>query len=479
VNDQIVKLFGFVLVLFALLVFFTSRWTVFDASALNNNRLNHLTAIRDAKIKRGLILADNGEVLAKSVPTGGGEWARSYPQGSLFAQTVGYWRGSGDDAGLESYYANRLNGKTDSISSVFGPLSSSAQVGDTMHTTLDPKAQLTARSELAGRVGAVVALQPRTGAVLAMYANPTFNPNSPNGQHCGAATCSFFNRATQSAYPPGSTFKIVTAGAAINTGKYTPNSPVNGAAPAVISGVPLNNAPGDPQLGQISLTYALTQSINTAWARVGVSLGIPVMTQYMKRYGFYADPPIDLPRAELRASDVLSPAGVIYPEGSPNEDIGRISIGQGGLAVTPLQMAMVVAAVANHGTLMRPYLVRKVVNQVGQTVTTTTPTVYSQVMKPQIAAELTQMMRKVVEEGTGTAANLQGLAGQVAGKTGTAQVGGPSSQYDDAWFVGFAPISDPKIAVAVVLPHILNGYGGTYAAPVVAQMIKALLAEGM
>src|SRR5579875_2018848 len=222
-NDQIVKLFAFILVLFGLLVFFTSKWTVFDATALNNNSLNHLTAIRDAKIKRGRILADNGEVLAKSVPAGGGEWTRRYPQGSLFAQTVGYWRGSGNDAGLESYYANRLNGKTESISSVFGPLSSSLKVGDTLHTTLDPTAQAEARSELAGRVGAVVALQPRTGAVLAMYANPTFNPNQANGQHCGAATCSFFNRATQSAYPPGSTFKIVTASAAINSGRYTPN----------------------------------------------------------------------------------------------------------------------------------------------------------------------------------------------------------------------------------------------------------------
>ena len=119
-NDQIVKLFGFILVLFGLLVFFTSKWTVFDATALNNNSLNHLTAIREAKIKRGRILADNGEVLAKSVSAGGGEWTRKYPQGSLFAQTVGYWRGSGNDAGLESYYANRLNGKTDDL--LPGPL---------------------------------------------------------------------------------------------------------------------------------------------------------------------------------------------------------------------------------------------------------------------------------------------------------------------------------------------------------------------
>src|SRR5579875_1868834 len=475
-NDQIVKLFGFFLVLFGLLVFFTSKWTVFDATALDNNQLNHLTAIRDAKIKRGEILADNGAVLAKSVPAGGGEWKRSYPQGPLFAQTVGYWRGSGNDAGLESYYANRLNGKTDSISSVFGPLSSAPQVGDTLHTTLDPKAQEVARSQLAGRVGAVVALQPRTGAVLAMYANPTFNPNSPNGQHCGASTCSFFNRATQSAYPPGSTFKIVTASAAINSGKYTPNSPVNGSSPAVISGVPLSNDAGDPPLGEISLTYALTQSINTAWARVGVSLGIPTMTDYMKRFGFYADPPIDLPKGELRASDVLSPAGVAYPPGSPDEDIGRISIGQGGLAVAPLQMAMVASTIADGGNLMRPHLGASFTDAHGHTVQTIRPSLYHRVMSAQSAQEINGMMRTVVDEGTGTAASLGGIS--FAGKTGTASVGANGQNRTDPWFIGFAPATDPKVAVAVVLENTPNEYGGRVAGPIAAAVVRTLLQEG-
>src|SRR5579875_1722638 len=471
-NDQIVKLFGFILVLFGLLVFFTSKWTVFDATALNNNSLNHLTAIRDAKIKRGRILADNGTVLAKSVPAGGGEWKRSYPQGSLFAQAVGYWRGSGNDAGLENYYANRLNGRNESISSVFGPLSSSLKVGDTLHTTLDPKAQQVARSQLAGRVGAVVALQPRTGAVLALYANPTFNPNS---SRCGSG-CSQFNRATQAAYPPGSTFKIVTAGAAINSGKYTPNSPVNGSSPAVISGVPLSNDAGDPPLGEISLTYALTQSINTAWARVGVSLGIPTMTDYMKRFGFYADPPVDLPRAELRASDVLSPAGAAYPPGSPNEDIGRISIGQGGLAVAPLQMAVVASSIADGGNLMRPHLGASFTDAHGHTVQTIRPSLYHRVMSAQSAQEINGMMRTVVDEGTGTAASLGGIS--FAGKTGTASVGANGQNRTDPWFIGFAPATDPKVAVAVVLENTPNEYGGRVAGPIAAAVVRTLLQEG-
>ncbi len=471
-NDQILKLFGFILVLFALLVFFTSRWTVFDASALNNNSLNHLTAIHDAKIKRGEIVADNGQVLAKSVPAPGGEWTRTYPQGSLFSQTVGYWRGGGDDAGLEAYYAGRLEGKTDSISSVLGPLSSKLQVGETLRTSLDPGAQAAARAGLAGRTGAVVALQPRTGAVLAMYANPTFNANSTK---CGAG-CSQFNRATQSSYPPGSTFKIVTAGAAINTGKYTPNSQVNGASPATISGVPLSNDVGDPPLGEISLTYALTQSINTAWARVGVSLGTAVMTDYMKRFGFYAEPPIDLPSSALRASNVISPAGVAYPAGSQDEDIGRISIGQGGLAVTPLQMAMVASTIADNGDLMRPHLAASFTNSHGQTVQTIRPRLYHRVMSAQSAQEINGMMRTVVDEGTGTPASLGGI--QFAGKTGTASVGPDGGNRTDPWFIGFAPANNPTVAVAVMLENTPDEYGGQTAGPIAASVVRTLLQEG-
>jgi peptidoglycan glycosyltransferase len=475
VNDQIVKLFAFIVVLFALLVFFTSRWTVFDASALKNNRLNHLTTIAQAKVERGKIVADNGEVLARSVPAGGGTWKRTYPTGSLFAQTVGFWRGSGDDAGLEDYYATQLEGEHEGISSVFGPLSSSRQIGDTLHTTLDPKAQQVARTGLAARVGAVVALDPRTGAVLAMYANPTFDSNDPNGP-CGAATCSQFNRATQSEYPPGSTFKIVTASAAINAGKFTPDSELDGNSPRTISGVPLSNDDND-SYGDVSLTYALTQSINTVWAQVGVDLGTRTLTDYMRRFGFYATPPLDLPAAELRPSDVLSPAGVAYPAGSEDEDIGRIAIGQGGLAVSPLQMAMVASAVADEGKLMVPHLVSKIVSHTGDTVTTVRPRLYHRVMTATSAGDVNQMMRTVVDEGTGAPARLaSGI--QFAGKTGTASVGRSGEQRTDPWFIGFAPANDPKVAVAVVLENTADEYGGQVAGPIASDVVSALLSEG-
>jgi peptidoglycan glycosyltransferase len=196
----------------------------------------------------------------------------------------------------------------------------------------------------------------------------------------------------------------------------------------------------------------------------------------MKRFGFYSVPPLDYPPDEMVASGEKTAKGKLLLPTNDHVDLGRMSIGQDKLEVTPLQMAMVASAVANGGKLMVPHLTTKVLNQDGQTVETVNPSVYSQVMKPQIAAEETQMMTDVVEEGTGQAANLEGI--KVAGKTGTAQVGGTGSDLDDAWFIGFAPVDHPKVAVAVALQDIPNGYGGVYAAPIAANVIKTLLGEG-
>lgn len=471
-NGPIVRVFGVVVALFALLVVFTSRWTVFEAKKLNDNVLNKRTLIDELKIKRGRILADDGTVLAKSVRAAGGTWSRTYPTGPLFAQAVGYSiAAKGEAAGLELSRGSELRGIQTGLASIFGQTTRN-RVGDDLYTSLDPRAQRLAQQLLAGRGGSVVALNPRNGAVLVMYSNPSYNNNLVGRLPAGQ---SVFNRATQAGYPPGSTFKVVTATAALNSGRYTPNSAVNGNSPKIISGVPLQND-GNRSWGLQSLTTALTYSINTIWAQVSVSLGLSTMTDYMKRFGFYSKPPIDLPPNELNASRPYSPQGHAYPPGSPNEDLGRIGIGQGGLLVTPLQMAMVAATVANGGKLMAPHIATRTVDQTGRTVETVKPTVYSQVMKPSTAAQLTDMMRRVVEEGTGTAANLGGV--DVAGKTGTASVGATGSNLDDPWFIGFGPIGNPKVAVAVTLEDIPNGYGGTYAAPIAAKLIQLLNSEG-
>jgi peptidoglycan glycosyltransferase len=477
VNSQITKLFAVIVLLFGVLIYFTSRWTVFSATALNANVLNARPQIEQLRIKRGSILASDGTVLAKSVKAGHGTWSRTYPEGSLFSQVVGYSEPSaGDAAGLELSAANYLRGSPSSISALFG-LSTSTQVGDDVHTTLDPGAQKTARDALDGQAGSVVALNPRTGAVLAMYSNPTYNDNHPSpDKQCNAVGC-LVNRAVSSAYPPGSTFKIVTATAAINTGKYTPDSIVNGNSPVTVSGVPLSND-GNQSFGDITLTNALTNSVNTVWAPVAVNVGINTMTGYMKRFGFYAKPPLDYPAGEMLPSRVQSPGGQYYPPGSADEDIGRIGIGQGGLVVTPLQMAMVASAVADDGKLMVPHLVSSVIAPDGRTVTTIQPKLYHQVMTAKTAQEINLMMRTVVDEGTGTPAQL-GNGIEFAGKTGTASVGPTGLGETQPWFIGFAPANDPKVAVAVDLERSDSGQsGGQVAAPIARDVVQTLLSEG-
>lgn len=472
-NKPILRIFAFLVVLFALLLVWTTRWTVVDAQNLQNNPLNVRTLLDQLKVKRGRILADDGTVLAKSVREPGGLWGRSYPTGSLFAQAVGYSTASaGDSAGLERSEGTALRGLQTGLSSVFGQLGGSTQVGDDVYTTLDPAAQRVAVAQLAGRAGSVVALDPRTGAVKVMYSNPTYNDNDP---HATGPNISTFNRATQASYTPGSVFKIVTSTAALNSGKYAPTSLVDGSSPATIDGVALNND-GGQSYGEIPLFNAFAYSVDTAYARVALSVGEPTLTNYMERFGLYSKPPLDYPSDELGASGVLSSTGKSLPPDSPGEDIGRIGIGQGGLVVTPLQMAMVGETVANGGKMMTPHLVSKVVDPSGITLQTVKPTVYRTVMKRSTAGEITQMMVRVVEYGTGTAAQIPGI--QVAGKTGTASVGVAGLLQTQPWFVAFAPASHPKIVVAATLERTQNAYGGAVAAPIAKAVVEKLLSEG-
>jgi penicillin-binding protein A len=480
-NRPISRLFVVVIVLFGLLIVWTSRWTVFDASALQGDKLNHLAFFATEKVKRGRLLTDDGHVLARSVAAGGGTWSRSYPTAGLTAQAVGYANiAQGQEAGLESTWLQQLEGRQQTqLTSVFGPISES-NTGDDVDTTLDLRGQTLARSLLAGRLGSVVAIDPRSGAIRAMYSNPTYDNNQGPNARCGANALSIgcqTDLATQGEFPPGSTFKVVTTAAALDSGRYTPNSMIDGRSPLTVSGAPLHNDNND-SYGQVSLSFALTNSINTVYAQVGEALGARALQTYMERFGFYSRPQLDIPTGEMISSGERV-SGKLTPVTSPTIDLGRTAIGQANLAVTPMQMAEVASAVADHGILMRPHFVTKVVNPDGVTVQTVAPTVQSHVMGATAATELAQMMTKVVEEGTGQKANLGGLS--VAGKTGTATISPPgvSPAIDDAWFIGFAPVKNPKIAVAVVLPHIPNGYGGTYAAPVAADMMKQLLNEGL
>ena len=474
-NAQISRLFVVVLLLFGVLVFATSWNSVFRAEDLQANAKNQRELLAEQKIRRGLIRAADGTVLARSSKRADGTYTRRYPQGGLFAHAVGYNYVRFGRAGLEKQYNSALVGDKGEFGSLLDELLSTVPEGDDVRTTLDPGAQRAAISGLAGRKGAVVALDPRTGAIKAMASEPGYDPaRLPDGNLFGALnrdpSAPLLNRTTQSGYPPGSTFKVVTAIAAIDSGRYTPESLVSGRNGKVISGVPLNNFAGE-DFGPIPLTQALTNSVNTVWAEVGEQLGGRVMRRYMERLGFDDQVRVDLPSDE-RAPSGEFVNGRFVPATNRNVDVGRMAIGQDKLRVTPLQMAMVAASVANGGELMEPHLGDEIVDRDGRVVRRIHPQSMSTVMAPESASRLNAMMQQVVREGTGTAAALSGI--DVAGKTGTAEKN-IAQRINQPWFIGFAPANDPKVAVAVTVETSIGGTGGEVAAPIAKSVMEELL----
>ena len=480
-NRQIVQLFGLFTLLFAILLAFTSRWTVFEASSLENNPDNRRPLIEEQKIPRGLIYAADGKtVLARSVGHGRGEnriYTRTYPTGSTFGHPVGFSYIRNGRRGLEQSRNDDLAGKEDEFSSILSGLESRGREGNDVVTNLDVRGTQAAVAGLAGRKGAVVAMEPKTGKVRVMVSEPEYDPNlipSNIGQLNRDPNQPLLNRTTQELYPPGSTFKVVTATAALDSGKLTPDTVIDGSSPKTISGVPLENAGGE-SFGPISATDALTNSVNTYWAQVGERIGRDTLVEYMNRYGFYADPKLDYPDEQKIPSGIINGDGDYVTDGF---DVGRVAIGQGGLEgevrAGPLQMAEVAAAVGNRGRLMKPQLTDRIVRKDGRIKERIQPDLQSVVMKPETADELANMMSRVVEEGTGTAAALAGI--RVAGKTGTAETG-PNREFTQAWFICFAPVENPQMAVAVTIPNA-SGQGGTVAAPIAKSVLEALLGGG-
>ncbi len=477
-NKQIVQLFGLTMLLFAVLIGFTSRWSVFEQDSLEDQTSNRRPLIEEQRIPRGLIRASDGTVIARSVPRGRGEartFTRTYPTGPLFSHAVGYSFISRGRVGLERSRNDELTGEEDEFANIFSELQSKTREGQDVTTTLDPEGQRTALEALAGRRGSIVALEPQTGRVRVMVSVPEYDPNEvpERFEELNKGEGSpLFNRATQASYPPGSTFKVVTAAAALDSGKFKPDSIIDGSSPREVSGVPLANS-GGQDFGPITLTDALTNSVNTVFAQVGEKIGRGTLVNYMERFGFNQDPPLDYPDSQMKASGVRGDKGQILGA-DDGFDVGRVAIGQGGsegaILVSPLQMAMVAGAVGNRGELMQPRLTEKVVAKDGRLKDDVKPARQARVMSRESAGQLTEMMGNVVEEGTGTAAALSGI--RVAGKTGTAEVDNATA--NQAWFIGFAPLDNPRMAIAVTIERT-QGQGGTEAAPLAKQVLESLL----
>jgi len=477
-NAPIQRLFILAILLVGALVYQSSRNAVFDAHSLRANTENKRDVLQEQRVRRGRIRAGDGTLLARSVPAPGDTFRRTYPAAAkLFGHEVGYSFPTPGRAGLERQYNDDLAGRNNQLGSILDQLSGKKIEGDDLLTTLDPAAQKLAIDQLRGRAGSVVAIVPKTGEVKVMAQVPNFDPNDASSTARFAALnrqtdAPLLSRSTQGLYPPGSTFKVVTAIAAIDSRKFTKDSQLSGKNGLEVSGVPLSNDAGE-SYGNIDMTFALTHSVNTYWAKVAEELGKKTMKKYMERLGFDDPAEVDLPRFQRVTSGVHVPGSVkIRDPTSTKVDIGRVGIGQENLLATPLQMAMVASAVANGGTLMKPHIGSRIVDNDGRTVRTIEPEKLATVMSESTAADVRDMMRNVVKEGTGTQAALQGI--DVAGKTGTAERN-VAKDIAQPWFIAFAPSENPQIAIAVTLESVVGGFGGTDAAPIAKAVMQELL----
>jgi peptidoglycan glycosyltransferase len=487
VNGPILRLYGLILILFAVLVGFTSYWSVFEAEELQEKPQNRRSLIEAQRIKRGTVRTVDGTVVAESVPRGRGTqriYTRRYPQGALFGHPLGYSFIELGSSEIERSENDVLTGESNEFASLIDELRGVTEEGNDLTLTLNAEAQRLATQEIQGAIsvpgtgGALVAMEPATGAVRAMVSVPSYDPNTVPREFPELSQASgspLVNRPTQYPYVPGSTMKVVTATAALDSGEFEPSTTLDASSGIDVSGVPLANFGGE-DFGTIDMTTALTNSVNTYWAQVGEQLGHETMVEYMRRFGFYETPPLDYPADQKAASGVFNAEGELVEEGF---DVGRVAIGQGGaegeLRATALQMAMVAAAVANQGDLMEPTFVQEVVDSDGRTSDELEPDKFSDVMSEETAGEVAEMMTNVAEEGTASGLSVSGAT--LAGKTGTAEIN-VETGLNQAWFMGFAPAEDPRIVVAATIERCQGCFGGDTAGPIATDVMGTLLSEG-
>jgi penicillin-binding protein A len=488
VNTPIRRIYVLILLLFGLLVYFTSKWAVFDSDELQAKTENRRPLIAEQQIPRGSITTSDGVLIAESHPEGGGAnpvYVRDYPEEDpkTFGNPVGYSFVEVGRTGIEQSENDLLSGEKNEFASIIDELQNQEPEGADITLTIDAQAQRLAVQLLEQAVastpgsngaGSVVALDPSTGAVRVMASIPGFDPNSVQDadayrQLTRDETAPLVNRPTQSTYQPGSTMKVVTAAAALDSGEFTPESTLSGRTGIEIDGVPLQNAGGET-FGDIDMDFALTHSVNTYFAQVGEQLGNETMFEYMNRFGFDKDPELDYPDNQMAPSGVYSEGHLL--DESDAIDIGRVAIGQERLLVTPLQMAEVAAAVANDGKLMKPTFLQQAKDPDGRTIDELDPDEQDQVISSDTASELTEMMTHVTEEGTAAGLTVQGAS--FAGKTGTAEIDVEEGT-NRPWFIGFAPADDPQIAVAVMLETCTGCFGGEVAGPIATQIMDDLL----
>ncbi|MEI6687977.1 MAG: penicillin-binding protein 2 [Thermoleophilia bacterium] len=474
-NRRISNLFVVTTIALLALIGMTTYWQVWARGSLEARQANVRMVYRDLAIDRGSIATADGIVLAESKPgklDGRTVYTRTYPEGGLAAQLVGYSNLLAGRSGLERSLDPELSGSTGDLAGIqnaFDRMKGDTVRGDDVILRLSAAGQQAAMDELERlhARGSVVVMDPSTGGLLVMASTPTYNPNTGLEQALSDPASPLLNRATQGLYPPGSTFKVVTAASALDNEAVTVDQQFPGPACIQTGGQDLcnfrNHAYGPHDFG-----YALVHSINTTFAKVGLTLGQEKLEATMKDFGFFKRFPWDYPPEQTLPSGIFNRRGNLVPFDTP-VDVARLAIGQERLLATPLQMAEVAVAVANGGQIVAPQPVQEVRAPDGSVVRRPQPVYLGRAMTTETAATLRQLMKDVVDDGTGTAANVAGL--DVAGKTGTAETGRDGK--NDAWFIGFAPAEAPRYAFAVLVENT-DGTGGDIAAPIAASVLRAL-----
>ncbi len=475
-----------VIIVFGLL-FLALLWNieyvqVIEAGSLSKRPDNRRVLLDEYSRERGPILV-GGDPVAQSVETKDAlVYQREYAHGPLYGHITGFYSSIYGRTYLEES-ENPILAGTDNrlfVRRVIDLATGRNPQGGSILLTIDARAQKAADTALGDKVGAVVAIEPKTGRILAMVSHPTYDPNKLASHSASTQQKAYqtyiddpknpmLNRATRQRYPPGSTFKLITAAAALSSGGYTPTTMLS--SPKVLP-VPQtthtikneNDSSCGAVKGQLTMLQALAVSCNTSFAGLGMKVGATALRNQAEKFGFNSTPMDSFP-------DVAS----VFPQQLDLPETALSAIGQYDVAATPLQMAMVSAGIANGGQVMRPYLSAVVRGPDLRPISITRPQVMSQAVTPQVAAQLTQMMEAVVASGTGRNGQIPGV--RVAGKTGTAESSPDRPPY--AWFTAFAPAENPQVAVAVIIENSDtvrdDVSGGKLAAPVAKAVIQAVV----
>ncbi|CAN5395444.1 penicillin-binding transpeptidase domain-containing protein [soil metagenome] len=484
-NKELRRVSIVVLIMFLALFGSTTIIQVFQQDNLKADGRNVRTLYAGFSAERGSILVA-GQPIATSVATGDEyKYQRQYANGELYSAVTGYFTLNQGNTGLESALHDYLSGTANEqfLAQLNAILTGQNPKGASVETTIDPVVQQTAWDALGNYQGAVVALNPKTGAILAMVSKPTFDPNTLAVHDSAQVIATYkqllaepgdplINRAISgSLNPPGSTFKLVVSSAAFESGAYSPDStfPNPGALQLPESSTVITNAEGGSCGGgdTASIATALRLSCNIPFAQLGLKLGYDAISAQAKKYGFEDN--------NLRIPLKVTPS--VYPRTDSDAQQMMSSFGQGNDRVTPLQMAMVSAAIGNGGKLMKPNLVDSITAPDLSVLQKLTPTLYNTPISSVTATTMTQLMVNNVANGAASNARISGV--DVAGKTGTAQ-NGPGAPYT-LWFTGFAPAADPQVAVAVVVEdgggRGQSAFGNLLAAPIAKKVIEAVLSR--